>query len=116
MTIFKKIIDKEIQANIVFEDEQCLAIHDIAPQAPVHILVIPKKELRSMNDALTSDQNLLGHLLLVAKNLAQQFGIHETGYRLILNTNADAGQTVLHLHLHLMGGEILAPLGVPNRT
>ena len=116
MTNFKKIIDKEIPAKIIFEDEQCLAIHDIAPQAPVHILVVPKKEIRSMNEALTSDQSLLGHLLLVAKNLAHQLGIHESGYRLIFNTNGDAGQTVFHLHLHLMGGENLAPLGVSRKT
>jgi histidine triad (HIT) family protein len=116
MTIFKKIINKEIPAKIIFEDDLCLAIHDIAPQAPVHILVIPKKELRSMNEAVPTDQNLLGHLLLVAKNLAEQFGIHEKGYRLTFNTNADAGQTVFHLHLHLMGGEILAPLGTSHST
>ena len=107
MTIFKKIIDKQISAKFIFEDELCIAIHDLAPQAPVHILVIPKKEIKSMNEATDEDQNLLGHLLLVAKKLAREQNLHERGYRLIFNTNADAGQTVFHLHLHLLGGRKL---------
>jgi histidine triad (HIT) family protein len=116
MNIFKKIIDKEIPAKILFEDQFCIAIQDVAPQAPVHVLIIPKKEIRSMNEALDSDQNLLGHLLLVAKNLARQLNLSESGYRLIFNTNRDAGQTVFHLHLHLMGGETLAALGTPRKS
>ena len=111
MSIFKKIIDREIPAKIVFEDEFCLAIHDVAPQAPVHILIIPKKEIRSLNEATREDQSLIGHLILVAKNLAQEAKIADGGYRLIFNTNADAGQTVFHLHLHLLGGKALGHLG-----
>ena len=107
MTIFKKIIDKQIPAKFIYEDEHCIAIHDVAPHAPVHILVIPKKEMRSMNDASAEDQMLLGHLLLVAKKIAHEQKIDESGYRLIFNTNSDAGQTVFHLHLHLMGGKRL---------
>ncbi len=107
MTIFKKIIDRKIPAKFVFEDEQCIAINDVAPQAPVHILIIPKKEIRSLNEAASEDQNLLGHLLLVAKEIAKKQNLHDNGYRLIFNTNADAGQTVFHLHLHLLGGKKL---------
>lgn len=107
MTIFKKIIDKQIPAKFVFEDEQCIAIHDVAPQAPVHILIIPRKEIRSMNEVANEDQNLLGHLLLVAKEIAKKQNLHDNGYRLIFNTNSDAGQTVFHLHLHLLGGKKL---------
>ncbi len=107
MTIFKKIIDKQIPAVFLHEDEHCVAINDVAPQAKVHILVIPKKSLKSINEATETDQGLLGHLILVAKNLAKNAKIDETGYRLIFNTNADAGQTVFHLHLHLLGGEKL---------
>ncbi len=107
MTIFKKIIDRQIPAKFVFEDEQCIAINDVAPQAPVHILIIPKKEIRSLNEAASEDQNLLGHLLLVAKEIAKKQNLHDNGYRLIFNTNADAGQTVFHLHLHLLGGKKL---------
>ncbi len=107
MTIFKKIIDRQIPAKFVFEDEQCIAIHDVAPQAPIHILIIPRKEIRSMNEVANEDQNLLGHLLLVAKEIAKKQNLHDNGYRLIFNTNADAGQTVFHLHLHLLGGKKL---------
>lgn len=107
MTIFKKIIDKQIPVELLFEDELCIAIHDIEPKARVHILIIPKKEIKSINEAADQDKNLLGHLVLVARDLAQKFAINESGYRLIFNTNADAGQTVFHLHLHLMGGEKL---------
>ena len=107
MTIFKKIIDKQIPAKFIYEDELCIAIHDVAPHAPVHILIIPKKEIKSINEASTDDQMLLGHLILVAKKIAHEQKIDESGYRLIFNTNADAGQTVFHLHLHLMGGKKL---------
>ncbi len=110
MTIFKKIIDREIPAQILFEDDLCLAIQDIQPLAPVHILIIPKKEIRSMNEATPEDQKLLGHLLLVARDLAQKNNLSKDGYRLVFNTNAYAGQTVFHLHLHLLGGEKLGPI------
>ena len=107
MTIFKKIIDRQIPAKFLYEDEHCIAIEDAFPQAKVHVLIIPKKEIRSMNEVSGDDQALLGHLILVAKDLAKKLNVDESGYRLLFNTNADAGQTVFHLHLHLMGGQRL---------
>jgi histidine triad (HIT) family protein len=103
-TIFKRIIDCEIPADIVYEDEQCLAFRDVAPQAPTHILVIPKKEIASLNDLADSDAALLGHLWQVIPRVAKAAGIHETGYRVTVNCGADGGQTVDHLHFHLLGG------------
>lgn len=103
-TIFGKIIRKEIPAEIVYEDEEVLAFKDIAPQAPIHILIIPKKEIPTANDIEESDAPLIGKLFLVAKKLAKEFGIDESGYRLVINCNKDAGQAVYHLHLHLLGG------------
>ncbi len=103
-TIFSKIIRKEIPADIVYEDDEFLAFRDIAPQAPVHILVIPKKEIPTVNDIEEEDANLIGRLFLVAKQLASKLGISESGYRLVINCNKDAGQAVYHLHLHLLGG------------
>lgn len=102
MTIFKKIIDREIPADIVYEDDLCLAFNDINPQAPVHILVIPKKEISSLVDAEPEDQLLLGHLLLIVRKVAEQVGL-ENGYRIIANTGPDGGQEVDHLHIHLLG-------------
>ncbi|MDC0832297.1 histidine triad nucleotide-binding protein [Leptolyngbya valderiana BDU 20041] len=102
-TIFGKIVRKEIPADIVYEDDLCLAFRDIAPQAPTHILVIPKKSLSSLADAQESDRDLLGHLLLTANQIAQQEGLSQ-GYRTIVNTGAEAGQTVFHLHVHVLGG------------
>ena len=107
MTIFKKIIDKELPADIVFEDDLCLAFRDVAPQAPIHILLIPKKEIRSMNDIGKEDQALLGHLMVTAHQIAKDQGMGEKGYRLVINTNGDGGQSVFHLHLHIMGGRQL---------
>ena len=103
-TIFKKIIDKEISAKIAFEDDLCLAFHDIEAQAPQHILVIPKKEIASLDEAEDSDKNLLGHMLLVIRNLARDMGLNENGYRVVININEDGGQSVYHLHMHLLGG------------
>lgn len=103
-TIFGKIIRKEIPAEIVYEDEEVLAFKDIAPQAPIHILIIPKKEIPTANDIEETDAPLIGKLFLVAKKLAKEFGIDESGYRLVINCNKDAGQAVYHLHLHLLGG------------
>lgn len=108
MTIFTKIINREIPAKIVFEDDKCLAFRDINPQAPVHILLIPKKEIPTMNDAQVSDAQLLGHLMLKAPEIAKSEGIAERGYRLVINTNADAGQTVSHIHVHIIGGRALS--------
>lgn len=106
-TIFGKIIRREIPANIVYEDDLCLAFRDVAPQAPVHILVIPKKPLPNLISAGPEDQALLGHLLLIAKQVAAQEGL-ENGYRLVINTGEEGGQTVFHLHVHLLGGRALA--------
>ncbi|MFN3306103.1 MAG: histidine triad nucleotide-binding protein [Candidatus Kapaibacteriota bacterium] len=103
-TIFSKIIRKEIPADIVYEDNDVLAFKDIAPQAPVHILIIPKKEIPTVNEIEEGDATLIGKLFLVAKQLATKFGISESGYRLVINCNKDAGQAVYHLHLHLLGG------------
>jgi histidine triad (HIT) family protein len=101
--IFQKIIDRKIPARIVYEDEQCLAFHDINPQAPVHILIIPKKAIALHSDIDASDGPLLGHLHLVARRLAEELKIHR-GYRLVINCGDDGGQTVPHLHMHLLGG------------
>ncbi|MGQ9818987.1 MAG: histidine triad nucleotide-binding protein [Candidatus Kapaibacteriales bacterium] len=107
-TIFSKIIHRQIPANIVYEDDQILAFKDIAPQAPVHILVIPKKEIPTVNDVSEEDIPLIGNLIFVAKKLAKEFGIDESGYRLVINCNRDAGQAVFHIHLHLLGGRKLS--------
>lgn len=104
MTIFKKIIDKEIPAKIIYEDELCLAFRDIQAQAPTHILLIPKKEIESMAKVTTADKNLLGHMMLKASEIAADEGLAESGYRLVVNTNDDGGQSVHHLHIHILGG------------
>jgi histidine triad (HIT) family protein len=101
-TIFSKIIRKEIPADIVYEDDLVLAFRDVQPQAPVHILVIPKQPIESIATATTEDAALLGHLLLTIKRVAAQEGL-EKGYRVVINTGEDGGQTVFHLHLHLLG-------------
>ncbi|MBM4003286.1 MAG: histidine triad nucleotide-binding protein [Planctomycetes bacterium] len=106
MTVFKKIIDRQIPADIVFEDAECLAFRDIQPQAPTHLLVIPKREIRSLAESQPSDSALLGHLLRVAAELATRLGL-DNGYRVVINTGADGGQSVDHLHLHLLGGRPL---------
>lgn len=103
-TIFSKIIKKEIPADIVYEDDEVLAFKDIAPQAPVHILIIPKKEIPTTNELTEEDQPLVGKMFLVAKHLAKELGVSDSGYRLVINCNKDAGQAVYHLHLHLLGG------------
>jgi histidine triad (HIT) family protein len=102
-TIFGKIIRREIPADIVYEDELALAFRDIQPQAPVHILVIPKQPIAKLSDAESQDHRLMGHLLLTAKRVADQAGL-TNGYRVVINTGADGGQTVDHLHLHILGG------------
>ena len=111
-TIFTKIINREIPADIVYEDDLCLAFKDINPKAPIHILIIPKKEITSMTDIEENDKELLGHLLLKASEIAVKLGISESGYRLVVNTNEDGGQEVFHLHIHLLGGSRMKwPLG-----
>ena len=106
-TIFSKIIAREIPARIVHEDEHCLAFHDADPQAPVHILVIPKEPIAKLQDACESQKELLGHLLLVAKSIAKNEGVGEA-FRLVINNGADAGQTVFHLHVHILAGRSLS--------
>lgn len=106
-TIFGKIIRREIPADIVYEDELCLAFRDVNPQAPTHVLVIPKKPIPSLAKAESADKELLGHLLLTIKTVAEQLGLAENGYRVVINTGTDGGQTVFHLHLHLLGGRSL---------
>jgi histidine triad (HIT) family protein len=101
-TIFQRIIDREIPADIVYEDDECLAFKDVSPQAPVHILVIPKKEIASLAAAGAEDGPLLGRLLLRVQALANELGL-ANGYRVVMNTGPDGGQTVPHLHIHLMG-------------
>ncbi|MHC5933961.1 histidine triad nucleotide-binding protein [Nostoc sp.] len=105
-TIFSKIIRREIPADIVYEDNLVLAFKDIHPQAPVHILVIPKKPIPTLADAESDDHALLGHLLLTAKRLAEEAGL-KNGYRVVINTGDDGGQTVHHLHVHILGGRQL---------
>ena len=105
-TIFGKIIRKEIPADIVYEDERCLAFRDITPQAPTHILVIPKKPIPKLAAAETEDKALLGHMLLTVKEIAEKEGL-SNGYRVVINTDQDGGQTVFHLHMHLLGGRSL---------
>lgn len=101
--IFQKIIDKQIPATIVYEDDRCLAFRDVNPQAPTHVLIIPRKVIATHDDITDADRDLLGHLHLVAVKLAKQFGLTD-GYRLVINCREKAGQTVPHLHLHLLGG------------
>ena len=102
--IFCKIIKGDIQGNIVYRDEQATAFRDINPAAPTHILIVPNKHIDSVNMLIVDDEPLIGHLFTTAKNIAAQEGVADGGYRLIMNTNADAGQTVFHIHLHLLGG------------
>jgi len=103
VTLFEKIIARQIPAKIAHEDDLCTAIHDINPQAPVHVLVIPKKPIARVGAATAADQALLGHLLLTAGNLAKQLGVSSSGYRLVINSGPDGGETVPHMHVHLLG-------------
>src|SRR6185295_15718133 len=102
-TLFAKIIQRQIPADIVYEDDLCLAFRDVNPQAPTHVLLIPKKEIPRLVDAKSEDAALLGHMLLTANKVAQQLGVGDA-FRLALNNGADAGQSVFHLHLHLLAG------------
>ncbi len=105
-TIFKRIIDGEIPARLVHDDEQCLAFHDVSPQAPVHVLIIPKREIASLADLSASDAALLGHIWTTIPVLAKQLGL-TSGYRVVVNCGRDGGQSVDHLHFHLLGGRQL---------
>lgn len=106
MTVFKRIINKEIPADIVYEDDLCLAFHDVSPQAPTHILIIPRKEVPSLADLSDDDEKLIGHLMLVTRKIAKELGVD--GYRTVINTGAKGGQTVPHLHIHLLAGRPLS--------
>jgi histidine triad (HIT) family protein len=106
-TIFKKIIDKEIPAKIVYEDDLCLAFEDIHPRAPTHLLVIPKKEIVSVDDINPEDEAIIGHLFTVMRKLAAQLGL-SGGYRVVTNCGPDSGQEVMHIHFHLLAGRKLA--------
>jgi histidine triad (HIT) family protein len=106
-TIFTKIINREIPADILFEDEIALAFSDINPQAPIHFLVIPKKTITTINDIEREDKALIGHLYWVAAQLAQKMGFAEDGYRAVMNCNENGGQTVYHIHLHVLAGKAM---------
>jgi histidine triad (HIT) family protein len=106
-TLFEKIRDREIPAAIIHEDERCLAFRDISPQAPVHVLIVPTRPIPRVGLAETTDEDVLGHLLLTAAGIARREGISETGYRLVINNGRDGGEAVPHLHVHLLGGRKL---------
>ena len=106
--IFEKIIAREIPANIVYEDAQVLAFRDVNPQAPTHILIVPKKPISRIAEAKSDDAQLLGHLLLKAAEVAEKIGLKQTGYRLVINNGRDAGESVPHLHCHILGGRHMA--------
>lgn len=107
-TIFSKIINREIPADILYEDEDVLAFSDVSPQAPEHFLVIPKLAIPTLNDLQADQASLLGKMVLTAQQLAKQKGIAEDGYRLVMNCNEDGGQTVFHIHMHVLGGRALS--------
>jgi len=109
-SVFTKIINRELPATIVYEDDDLIAFVPLRLQAKVHLLIVPKKEIYTINDITDEDTLLLGKMFLVAKKLARENGVAETGYRLSMNINEDAGQSVFHLHLHLMGGNKLGPM------
>lgn len=108
MTIFTKIINREIPADIVHEDEHCLAFRDVSPQAPMHVLVIPKKPIVSLEHLQQEDAALLGHMWLTIQKVARQEGLAEGGYRVVVNCGKDGGQSVDHLHFHVLGGRSLS--------
>ena len=105
--LFCRIAAKELPSKVAYEDDQVVAFHDIAPQAPVHVLVVPRKHIATLNDVEADDGPLVAHMFEIARNLAQQFSIDQKGYRTVFNVNAEAGQTVFHLHLHVIGGRRL---------
>jgi histidine triad (HIT) family protein len=110
--LFCKMVAGEIKPDKVYEDDALIAFRDIHPQAPVHVLVVPRKHIATLNDARPEDAELLGKLLLAAQGIAAQLGIAASGYRVVMNCNADAGQTVFHIHLHLLGGtRLVTPFG-----
>ena len=106
-TIFLKIINREIPGDIVYEDERVIAFKDINPSAPIHVLIVPKKHIRTVNDLGADDADLIGQMFLVAKKLAADLGVAEKGYRLVMNCNDEGGQEVFHIHLHFLAGRRL---------
>lgn len=108
MTIFEKIARREIPAKIVWEDDEVLAFYDVNPQAPVHVLVVPKRVIPRIADASEDDAKLLGKLLLTARDVAKQLGIDQSGFRIVINNGPDAGETVPHVHVHVLGNRQLA--------
>ena len=110
--IFCKIVKKEAKATILFQDDQVTGFRDVHPVAPTHILIVPNKHIESLNDLMDDDKTLIGHMFVIARQIAVQEGIYEGGYRIIVNTGPDGGQTVFHLHLHLIGGQRMRhPMG-----
>jgi histidine triad (HIT) family protein len=109
-TIFSRIIDGEIPADIVYQDEQVTAFRDIEPQAPIHILIVPNKEIPTVNDMRIDDEQLVGHMFTVAQQIALREGVAEDGYRLLVNCNEYAGQEVFHMHMHFFAGRPLGPM------
>ena len=107
-TLFEKIVDREIPAKIVFEDGLVIAFHDIKPQAPVHVLIVPKKLIVRLAEAASADHAVLGHLLLKAAEVADKLCLKKSGYRVVINNGPDAGEAVPHLHLHILGGRPMA--------
>jgi diadenosine tetraphosphate (Ap4A) HIT family hydrolase len=112
-TIFHRIMRRELPADIVYEDDDMIAFRDIAPQAPVHVLFVPKKTIRGLDDASPDDAALLGRLALAAADYARREGLAEKGYRVVMNCNEEGGQTVFQMHLHLLAGEPLGRFGTP---
>tara|TARA_B100000900_G_C20547542_1_gene703239 strand:- start:836 stop:1180 length:345 start_codon:yes stop_codon:yes gene_type:complete len=103
-TIFEKIIDRELPSKIIFEDDKCIVIEDIAPKAPIHLLVIPKKKITKLSEVQKNDEDLIGHLLMVAKEVAKEMNT-EDAFNIVINNGEEAGQTVFHLHIHLLAGK-----------
>ena len=108
MTIFEKIIAREIPAKVIWEDDDAIAFHDVNPQAPIHVLIVPKKVISRLGAATGGDAAILGKLLLTAAKLAKELGIEKSGYRVVINSGPDAGESVPHLHVHLLGKRALA--------
>lgn len=109
-TLFEKIINKEIPADVVFQDDRVTAFRDISPRAPTHILIVPNKAIPTVNDVAEEDEATLGHMFIVARDLAREEGIAEDGFRLLVNCNRHGGQEVFHIHMHLLGGRPLGPM------
>jgi len=110
MCVFCKIVKGEIPAKVVYEDEKVMAFHDINPQAPTHVLVIPKEHIPTVNELEENHKELVGHIFTVIKKIAKEMGIAESGYRVLVNCNRDGGQEIYHLHFHLLGGKPLGPM------